>query len=67
MYLETYDFINIFCCGKTFEIADKEWIMKKGKHLMIPFFIVTLVVLVLILSVWNHATNFNKEEKYGNQ
>ena len=34
---------------------------------MIPFFIVTLVVLVLILSVWNHATNFNKEEKYGNQ
>lgn len=32
--------------------------MKKGKHFMIPFCIVMLIVLVLILSVWNQVTDF---------
>ena len=39
-------------------IADKEATMKKGKHFMIPFCIVMLIVLVLILSVWNQVTDF---------
>ena len=39
-------------------IADKESTMKKGKRFMIPFCIVMFVVLVLILSVWNHVTDF---------
>ena len=39
-------------------IAEKEATMKKGKHFMIPFCIVMLIVLVLILSVWNHVTDF---------
>ena len=39
-------------------IADKESTMKKGKRFMILFCIVMFVVLVLILSVWNHVTDF---------
>ena len=39
-------------------IADKEATMKKGKHFMIPFCIVMLIVLVLILSVWHQVTDF---------
>ncbi len=39
-------------------IADKGDTMKKGKHFMIPFCIGMLVVLVLIISVWNHVTDF---------
>lgn len=38
--------------------ADKDAVMKKGKRFMIPFCIGLLVVLVLIISVWNHVTDF---------
>ena len=33
-------------------------IMKKGKRFMIPFCIVMLVVLVMIIAIWNHVTDF---------
>lgn len=39
-------------------LADKDATMKKGKRFMIPFCIVMLVVLVLIIAVWNHVTDF---------
>ena len=39
-------------------IADKEATMKKGKRFMIPFCIIIFVVLVLIIAVWNHVTDF---------
>lgn len=39
-------------------IADKAETMKKGKRFMIPFCIVMLVVLILIIAVWNHVTDF---------
>ena len=39
-------------------IADKDATMKKGKHFMIPFCIVLFVVLVMIISIWNHVTDF---------
>ena len=39
-------------------IADKEAVMKKGKRFMIPFCIIIFVVLVLIIAVWNHVTDF---------
>ena len=39
-------------------IADKDAVMKKGKRFMIPFCIGLLVVLILIISVWNHVTDF---------
>lgn len=39
-------------------IADKEAIMKKGKHFMIPFCVIILIALILIISVWNHVTDF---------
>ena len=39
-------------------LADKDVTMKKGKHFMIPFCIVMLIVLILILSIWNHVTDF---------
>lgn len=32
--------------------------MKKGKRFIIPFCIGKLVVWVLIISVWNHVTDF---------
>ena len=32
--------------------------MKKGKRFMIPFCIVMLVVLVMIIAIWNHVTDF---------
>ena len=40
------------------KIADKEATMKKGKRFMIPFCIVICVALILIISVWNHVTDF---------
>lgn len=39
-------------------LADKDATMKKGKRFMIPFCIVMLVVLILIIAVWNHVTDF---------
>lgn len=36
-------------------IADKDATMKKGKRFMIPFCIVIFVVLVMIISIWNHG------------
>ena len=39
-------------------IADKEATIKKGKRFMVPFCIGMLVVLVLIISVWNHVSDF---------
>lgn len=39
-------------------LADKDATMKKGKRFMIPFCIVMLVVLILIIVVWNHVTDF---------
>ena len=39
-------------------IADKEATMKKGKHFMIPFCVIILIALILIISVWNHVTDF---------
>ncbi len=39
-------------------IADKDAAMKKGKRFMIPFCIGIFVVLILILSVWNHVADF---------
>lgn len=38
-------------------IANKDVIMKKGKYFMIPFCIIMIVVLVLIISLWNHVTD----------
>ena len=32
--------------------------MKKGKRFMIPFCIVMLIVLVMIIAIWNHVTDF---------
>ena len=32
--------------------------MKKEKRFMIPFCIVMLVVLVMIIAIWNHVTDF---------
>lgn len=32
--------------------------MKKGKRFMIPFCIVMLVVLVMIIAIWDHVTDF---------
>lgn len=39
-------------------IADKEATMKKGKRFMVPFCIIMLIVLILIITVWNHVTDF---------
>ena len=39
-------------------IADKDATMKKGKRFMIPFCIVIFVALILIISFWNHVTDF---------
>ncbi len=39
-------------------IADQETTMKKGKRFMIPFCIIIFVALILIISVWNHVTDF---------
>lgn len=39
-------------------IADKDTVMKKGKHFMIPFCIIIFAALVMIISVWNHVTDF---------
>lgn len=39
-------------------IADKDTTMQKGKRFMIPFCVVLLIVLVMIISVWNHVTDF---------
>ena len=39
-------------------IADKDATMKKGKCFMIPFCIVIFVVLVMIIAIWNHVTDF---------
>lgn len=39
-------------------ISDKDALIKKGKHLMIPFCIILFVVLILIIALWNHVTDF---------
>lgn len=39
-------------------IADKNATMKKGKRFMVPFCMIMLVVLVAIISFWNHITDF---------
>ncbi len=39
-------------------IADKDTVMKKGKCFMIPFCIIIFVAQVMIISVWNHVTDF---------
>ena len=39
-------------------IADKETVMKRSKWFMIPFCIIIFVVLILIISVWNHVMDF---------
>lgn len=39
-------------------IADKEATMKKGKRFMISFCVILLIALILIISVWNHVTDF---------
>ena len=39
-------------------IADKEAPTKKGKRFMIPFCVLILIALILIISVWNHVTDF---------
>lgn len=39
-------------------LADKSETMKKGKRFMIPFCIIMLVVLVVIIAIWNHVTDF---------
>lgn len=39
-------------------IADKDATMEKGKRFMVPFCIGMLIVLILIISVWNHVTDF---------
>lgn len=39
-------------------LADKAETMKKGKRFMIPFCIIMLVVLVVIIAIWNHVTDF---------
>lgn len=39
-------------------IADKAAVMKKGRQFMIPFCIIIFAVLILIISLWNHVTDF---------
>ena len=39
-------------------IADKDATMQKGKRFMIPFCIFLLAALILIISLWNHVTDF---------
>ena len=39
-------------------LAEQEAVMKQGKHFMIPFCIVMLLVPVGIISVWNRVTDF---------
>lgn len=39
-------------------LADKDAVMKKGKRFMIPFCIFIFVVLILIIALWNHVTDF---------
>lgn len=39
-------------------LADKDAVMKKGKRFLIPFCIGMLAVLILMISVWNHVTDF---------
>lgn len=39
-------------------LADKGAVMKRGKRFMIPFCIFIFVVLILIIALWNHVTDF---------
>ena len=39
-------------------LADKDAVMKRGKRFMIPFCIFIFVVLILIIVLWNHVTDF---------
>ena len=39
-------------------IADKDAVMKKGRRFMLPFCIVIFAAVVLIVSVWNHVSDF---------
>ncbi len=39
-------------------LADKDVVMKRGKRFMIPFCIFIFVVLILIIALWNHVTDF---------
>lgn len=39
-------------------LADKDAVMKRGKRFMIPFCIFIFVVLIPIIALWNHVTDF---------
>lgn len=39
-------------------LADKDAVMKRGKRFMIQFCIFIFVVLILIIALWNHVTDF---------
>lgn len=39
-------------------LADKDAVMKRGKRFMISFCIFIFVVLILIIALWNHVTDF---------
>ena len=45
---------------RTFEIGltDRETVVRKRKHFMIPFFLVMLIALVLIIGLWNGVKMF---------
>ena len=45
---------------RTFEIGltDRETVIRKRKHFMIPFFLVMLIALVLIIGLWNGVKMF---------
>ena len=44
--------------AQTRGIADKDATMEKGKRFMIPFCIFIFVILIPIIAVWNHVTDF---------
>jgi len=39
-------------------LADKDAVMKKGTHFMVPFCLILLVALVSMIAFWNHVTDF---------
>lgn len=41
-------------------LADRDWVAKKRKRFMIPFFLVLAVSLLLIIGLWNGARTFGK-------
>ena len=41
-----------------YHLINKETVMKKSKWFMIPFCVIIFVALILIISIWNHVTDF---------